>query len=61
MDGVAEEALGPVQMVEVRHFAEGDEIGDGPGHGFGNGRAAGDIDHRLVGDDVGHRVWPELF
>ena len=42
----------PVEPVEGRQGAEHQEVGDGAGGHLGDRRAAGDVDHRLVGDDL---------
>ena len=55
VDGLTEEGHGPVVLVEFRELAEDQVLGQDPGDDHGQGRAAGDVDDRLVLDHIHHR------
>ncbi|OPZ10805.1 MAG: hypothetical protein BWZ07_02423 [Alphaproteobacteria bacterium ADurb.BinA280] len=55
MDGIAEEHLWPVEMIEFGQLAEGHKVRNRSCHDFRNRWAARDVDDRDMGNDVGHR------
>src|SRR5271166_6008233 len=51
MDRLAVERLRTSEVVEFRQLAERNHVGDRAGHRFGDGRAAGNVDHRFADDE----------
>jgi len=52
VDALAIEHFRAADAIEFRQGVEGEDVGKDAGHDFGNGRAAGHIDNRLVRDEL---------
>ncbi|MEZ5729321.1 MAG: hypothetical protein R3E48_15800 [Burkholderiaceae bacterium] len=55
MDALAEEGAWATECIELGQLAEREDVRDRAGHRLRQGRAAGDVDHRLVADQLGDR------